>query len=285
MGEQSARARRIPAGQRSAFSVQHSAFSTALPIPAPPRPSSLAPQYSALSTQHSVLSTRSSTLAPRPSALSTQYSVLATPPPPPGLTLPETLIATFLLALLLFVTAQGVEHVRNQLKTARTWEVLARLDEALLAYHAATRAWPETPGFDLAGGEGKGGDKGTRRQEDKGRPDRGIGEADSMDEEPKTQDQEPGTKDHEVKTAEWVVTALRAVPASRAILEHIEATAPASPSRGPLRDAWGVPLRCLTSASPSSADRQAVVAHGGRPIFISVGPNPEIGLRTDGMPR
>ena len=47
---------------------------------------------------------------------------------------------------------------------------------------------------------------------------------------------------------------------------------------GTVRDGWGRPLRCLTADAPTPADREAVIAQGGKPIFISAGPDRRFGL-------
>ena len=90
-----------------------------------------------------------------------------------------------------------------------------------------------------------------------------------------------------------VLRALRGVAASREIVEGIRAEMQDRPGGEDIRDAWGRPLRCLTARSRTAIDRQAVTAHGGRPIFISTGPedsaeannNAAMSLRSDELPR
>lgn len=72
-----------------------------------------------------------------------------------------------------------------------------------------------------------------------------------------------------------VLQQLAQVNASRAHLDRIDPVL-RIPGTQPhdfagVRDGWGHPLRCLTVASTAPADRQAVAASGGRPIFISAG--------------
>jgi type II secretory pathway pseudopilin PulG len=72
-----------------------------------------------------------------------------------------------------------------------------------------------------------------------------------------------------------VLEQLAAVDASRIHLQRIDPILRIPGTQphdiGGVRDGWGHPLRCLTTASTAPADRQAVVANGGRPIFISAG--------------
>jgi hypothetical protein len=85
----------------------------------------------------------------------------------------------------------------------------------------------------------------------------------------------------ERRAAVEVLEALRRVPAARAVLERIARDVPGAMDvagtvdDAGIRDAWGTALRCLTADSGTDADRQAVAAHGGRPIFISDGPDGE----------
>lgn len=47
-------------------------------------------------------------------------------------------------------------------------------------------------------------------------------------------------------------------------------------------DAWGRPMRCLTARCPSPVACEAVAANGGKPIFISAGPDGQFGM-ADGV--
>ncbi|GMU23010.1 MAG: hypothetical protein AMXMBFR13_30940 [Phycisphaerae bacterium] len=290
------------------------------------------------------------------------------------MTLVETLVIALVLGLGLFVVSRLMEITRNELKAARTWEVLALLDEALSAYHSVAEAWPfiEATGLDRQKTPSASGSQwaaGGFSSIDEGRrPESGL------------------------EAAQLVLAALEAVPESRAVLERVPAMlradtgerargrdgetegrrdgemeregdtetagqgdketrrhgdrrqgdtgtrgqgdlgdpsaeqattdnpqptthypppvetehapfrhpAPSTPHPTPdtqhlILDGWGRPLRCLTSGSRSAADRRAVAAGGGRPIFISVGPDglfgpedsPAVGdnLRSDELPR
>ena len=89
--------------------------------------------------------------------------------------------------------------------------------------------------------------------------------------------------------ADLVIAALASVPASRNVLEQLpEVLRPPPDERGSVRlrqvgltiqDAWGRRLRCLTDTSPFEVDRQAVAANGGKPVFISAGPDRRFGVR------
>ena len=87
-----------------------------------------------------------------------------------------------------------------------------------------------------------------------------------------------------------VIAVLAAEPASRAILDKTRPVLRVIPVAdiadgvselpwGTVQDAWGRPLRCLTAASKSPLDREAVAVNGGRPIFISAGPDGRFGTR------
>ena len=155
-----------------------------------------------------------------------------------GVTLSETLIVAVGLGLVLTVMALGVATVRVELETRQAWALLTTLDEALSAYHASTGGWPS--GVEVTG-DGAGGRV-------------GVGDGS--------------------ESAGWVIRALDSVAASRAVLARIgPALRVSRPGRvgWTMRDAWGRDLRCLTRASPSLADRQAVAANAGKPIFISAG--------------
>lgn len=167
-----------------------------------------------------------------------------------GLTLIELLVAAFALVLLLLAAGGATRYVRDELKRTQTAETLRRLDEAVGAYCRATGAWPE------AGKRERGGVRGS-----------GFG----------VQEQH--------RAAAQVLAALRRVPASWALVERIAADVPGSVSEAGICDAWGTPLRCLTADSVSDVDRQAVAANGGRPVFISDGPDGDGAdeLRSDGI--
>jgi hypothetical protein len=107
-------------------------------------------------------------------------------------------------------------------------------------------------------------------------------------------------------TTEQVLALLHSVPASAEILSEISAVlrmteeASDEPGAAPahwvsVRDAWGRPLRTLTTGSARSVEREAVVANNGCPVFISAGPDGRFGrtehamgadnLRSDELPR
>jgi len=165
-----------------------------------------------------------------------------------AMTLAETLVAAAVIGVVLAMVALGVATVRSDLKHGQVEQLLATLDEALSAYHQATSEWPADPGV-----------------EDE---DRASAEQDG--------------------SADRVIAALAAEPASREILDKTGlvlrvkpgtdlSTATSESSWGTLQDAWGRRLRCLTSASRSPIDREAVAANGGRPIFVSAGPDGRFG--------
>ncbi len=238
------------------------------------------------------------------------------------MTVSETLIAAASVMLLLVLAALGIARVRNDLKSKQVWELLATLDEGLSAYCEATGQWPvemvpsherqqarapegeRGPGGDreteIGAGMIGGGDSFSRDPkgsafgaEDRGRPFVGA-----FSRDPKgsafggsetyrdTGGRAPWQRAD--GSAERVITALAAVPASRAVLERIpevlrvprqgEDRDADADAWGTVQDAWGHRLRCLTAASPSEVDRQAVAGNGGRPIFVSAGPDGQFGI-------
>jgi len=165
-----------------------------------------------------------------------------------AMTLAETLVAAAVIGVVLAVIALGVATVRSDLKHGQAEQLLATLDEALSAYHQATGSWPVDPGAE--------------------------------DEERESAEQED--------SADRVIAALAAEPASRAILDRTRpvlrvkpitdmSAATSESSWGTVQDAWGRRLRCLTAASESPIDREAVAVNGGRPIFVSAGPDGQFG--------
>jgi len=167
-----------------------------------------------------------------------------------AMTLIEALVAAAVVGVVLAMVALGVATVRSDLKHGQVVQLLATLDEALSAYHQATGEWPVDPGVE---------DKEQASAEQEGSADR-------------------------------VVAALAAEPASRAILDRTRpvlrvssvpdiSTAAGESPWGTVQDAWGRRLRCLTADSASPIDREAVAANGGRPIFVSAGPDEQFGTR------
>jgi prepilin-type N-terminal cleavage/methylation domain-containing protein len=194
-----------------------------------------------------------------------------------GMTLVEMVITAFVLGLLLLIAAEGTEYVRNQLKTARTWETLARLDEAMSAYYGATGQWPEAMAQRPDGSRGREVQRETPGRENKGKEGKaGKWRGAQTDEGIKRQAEGE-------QAARRVLQALRAAAGSREFVERILAEAAEASADAVICDAWGSPFRCLTAQSESAVDRQAVAAHGGRPIFISS--SPEGDLRSDERPR
>lgn len=186
-----------------------------------------------------------------------------------AMTLIEVLIAAILCGMVLFVLMLGMDGIRSELKRRHTLGLLGTLDRALMAYHRATGIWPVDPGLPVPA-------------------------------KARTHAASPIADD--IETGHRMVMVLAGEPASRSVLETIPPVlrveagpadrgdttggnsfrAPPTPSPGSdwgrVQDSWGRPLRCLTSASPSSGDRKAVAANENRPIFISAGPNGDFGI-------
>jgi len=199
-----------------------------------------------------------------------------------AMTLPETLVAGAIVGLVLIAVALGVATVRTDLKRLQVQELLAVLDEALCAYQAATGQWPAgSPA--AAHGESPDGEKAPV---------------------PPRITAGPQAADSGGASADQVVAALAAVPASRTVVERIPAVLRvppqgevASPNKadwGTVQDAWGRRLECLTATSRSAIARQAVAANHDKPIFISAGVDGRFGrdtyddadnLRSDELPR
>ncbi len=152
------------------------------------------------------------------------------------LSLIETLSLGGVLAVVLGLITVGVSSVRNELKERQVWEVLRLLDSALALYHDVTGAWPASADHPVA---------------------------------------EPSPAGPDADDARPILERLAAVPASRALLDtlpgHLRVPPDDGPGFGGVRDPWGTRLHCLTAQSPRLVDRQAVAAHGGRPIFVSAG--------------
>jgi hypothetical protein len=175
-----------------------------------------------------------------------------------AMTLSGTVVLAAVLGLGLMVAGLASSWVRNELKVQATREMLVRLDEALWAYQRATGHWPaETlPASQPAG------PRHTARQE------ADLGGSTSKDLR---------------SSADQILAALGSVPGSRAVLEQIpednrvesSIDAPAGTGGAPfsLVDEWRHHLGCLTADSFADRDRRAVAANGGRPIFISPGPD------------
>lgn len=167
-----------------------------------------------------------------------------------AMTLSETLIAAAGLGLLLVVAALGISRIRSDLKHQQVQELLSALDDALFAYHDATGEWPTEAGA--------------------GQGDRSPWSGDAA-------------RDHGLRAAEKVIQALTTLPASRSVLERVPGVLrigeqDAGDGRWEsVQDSWGHPLHCLTAASPSESDRQLVEANGGRPVFVSAGPDGRFG--------
>ncbi len=157
----------------------------------------------------------------------------------------ETAIAGILISLVLMVVSLAIGTMRDDVKQRRTEQLLARLDQALVAYHRATGRWPADPD---------------------GRTDRS------------TTAENDGSGDR-------IIATLAGEPESRKVLDQVppvfraerSADAAANSAWGGLHDAWGRPLRCLTADGSTPADLDAVIANGGKPIFISAGPDERFG--------
>lgn len=167
-----------------------------------------------------------------------------------AMTLVEILLVAVAIGVVLAMVALGVATVRNDLKHGQVEQLLATLDEALSAYHQATGHWPVDPG---------------------------------------AEDTERALVEHD-GSADRVVAVLASEPASRAILDKTRPVLRVTPVAdisdeanelpwGTVQDAWGRRLRCLTAASKSPLDREAVAINDGRPIFICAGPDAQFGNR------
>ncbi len=161
------------------------------------------------------------------------------------LSLAETAIAGILISLALMVVSLAIGTMRDDLKQRRTEQLLVRLDQALVAYHRATGRWPADPGPRADG---------STTPENDGSGDR-------------------------------IIAVLADEPESRKVLDQIppifrarrSADTAAGSAWGGVHDAWGRPLRCLTANGSTPAELDAVIANGGRPIFISAGPDERFG--------
>lgn len=165
-----------------------------------------------------------------------------------ALTLPETLIAGVILAVVLLAVALGVSNVRSGLKERQVKELLALLDQAVGAYHKATGAWP----------------------------------SDTMPlRKAPAADQDEGSGDRVIATLAGVLAARLQLERIRPIFRvaAVDPVPPATtqPAWGTVQDAWGHRLRCLTAASPAPSDQETVAANAGRPIFVSAGPDGDFG--------
>jgi len=213
-----------------------------------------------------------------------------------GMTLTETLVAGAFLGLAVVIVALGITTIRTDLKRTQVQQLLATLDRALITYHDATGSWPIIP--EPPSRKKSSHDSRTRTYE--------ATEKHRQAREPKAE-----------LTGTHMIATLSSLSASRAILEQIPAISRVHPQDqaglsgqtwpentdkqstftgwGTLQDAWGRPLRCLTTQSASPVARQAVAANGGKPIFISAGVDGEFGgtftdtaadnLRSDELPR
>jgi hypothetical protein len=173
------------------------------------------------------------------------------------------LLAGALVAIGLVVVALGMSWIRGELKRHQTWVLLERLDEALDAYHATVGHWPG---------------------------DDGVTETRPAEPPVSTEGQPPWVTtagdSHGVgldAVSDEVVAALAGVADSYHVLQQIPTALWAErddassdieePAMPALRDAWGRRLSCVTAASPLPHHRQLLAANGGKPIFISAGPD------------
>ena len=195
-----------------------------------------------------------------------------------GLTLVETVAVAGVLGAVLVAAAAGTRYVRDELKTTQTLEMLARLDEAVRAYYQATGTWPGVGKME----RGRDGETGRRKAEGSGFGGSYQGS------EFRTSYQGSGfrVQDQE-RAAVEVLGELRRVTVSGEMIERLARDLPGAMGEQSLRDSWGHNLRCLTADSVWEADRRAVAAHGGEPIFVSDGPGGKGAdeLRSDELPR
>ncbi len=158
-----------------------------------------------------------------------------------AMTFSETLIVAMLVGAALLLVALGIATVRTDLRTHQTWELLARLDDALNAYYGSTGSWPVDP--------------------------RATAERSSAS----------GASESTV----IVLAALQRTPKSDQVLERVPEVLRREsyePDVWIVVDGWGRPLRCMTANSPRTLERQAVAANGGKPIFVSAGGDGRFGL-------
>ncbi|HOA72743.1 MAG TPA: hypothetical protein PL151_11195 [Phycisphaerae bacterium] len=177
-----------------------------------------------------------------------------------GITLSETLVTAAALAVVLAALGLGTEGIRNDLKRQQAVAMMEILDQALVAYHAQTGAWPVDA--------------------DSGARPAAAADEDADSPSPERYEADPAAVDR-------MLALMAGVPAARARLETLPAVlrvAPAESARsagawGSIRDPWGRPLHCLTASSPLAVHRKAVAANQGRPIFISAGPDGRFGFQ------
>lgn len=167
-----------------------------------------------------------------------------------AVTLSETLVALAAVGLAILVLALGTDGVRTELKRKQCAELAQSLHRALLAYHQSTGGWPA----------------GSQRPAESSADPLTAGGVES------------GTR---------VLGELARLGVSRTVLaalpEALRADAGGAAGEPELKwasvvDPWGNPLICLTSTSPLAAQRKAVAANRGCPIFISAGPDGRFGL-------
>jgi type II secretory pathway pseudopilin PulG len=191
-----------------------------------------------------------------------------------AMTLPETLIAATVVGLALIAVALGLSTMRTDLRRSRTVELLVMLDQALAMYQHETGQWPviQTP---------SGGRESTRADLQNAtdqRPD-----SDGVENLPSEREESGNSVIALLAEASASREALQRVP--EVMRSPVAADSRLTPSTLPsalswtVHDAWGRPLRCLTAASPTPLDREAVAANRGRPIFISAGEDGDFGLR------
>jgi hypothetical protein len=155
--------------------------------------------------------------------------------------------------------------VRGELKTQATREMLTKLDEALSAYHKAVGHWPADRPPDVQ---------------------KNVAHARRY----ALQTGERTSASALQQAADWVVAALVSVPEAKAAIDQIpriyrvvpELTemTPLPGAGFSLVDGWRHHLGCLTAESPTERDRRAVAANGGRPLFISPGPDGVFGSQS-----
>jgi type II secretory pathway pseudopilin PulG len=211
-----------------------------------------------------------------------------------AITLSETLITAAVILLLILVAALGIDSIRTELKLQQTWSLLALLDQSLDAYRQTTGHWPAAQSSPSIFRQSRSNTEGSPAPA----TTQNLETAQSIN--TNAQHQYDKTSDDRAVLTGWrILAVLSAVQKSRQLLRQVPPILREKEDENhvPLiiQDAWGTPLRCLTLDSRSRTHRQAVAAHGNKPIFVSAGTDRQFGqpdvvgeadnLRSDELPR